>query len=248
MPAVSAETRVALVTGGAVRVGRAIVEELASGGWAVAFTYRTSAAAARELASRLGEAGRQALAVRADVDDESDRSSAVEAALTSFGRLDALVNNAAIFPRTPLEELSKDQLRAVWCTNAEGPVLLALQCAGHLRETHGSIVNIADIWGLKPLRNHLAYSISKAALIAATRGLALELAPDVRVNAVAPGIAMFPQSYDADTRRRILERSPLRREGGAAEIAGAVRYLLESTPSMTGQVLAFDGGQLIASP
>ena len=115
-----------------------------------------------------------------------------------------------------------------------------------LRERHGAVVNIADIYGSLPLREHLAYSVSKAALIAATRSLALELAPEVRVNAVAPGIAIFPEGYDQATRQRLLARTPLRREGGAAEIARVVRFLIDSVETVTGQVITVDGGRTLA--
>jgi pteridine reductase len=238
--------RVALVTGGAVRLGRAIVEELAGAGWTTAFTYRRSADAAQELVRHLEDQGRQALALHADLDDAAARTAVAKQVETSLGGLDALVNSAAVFPRTPLADLDEKTFAAVLHTNLEVPVFLALACREMLRERHGAVVNIADIYAAVPLRDHLAYSVSKAALVAATRGLAVELAPEVRVNAVAPGIAIFPGDYDAGTRERLLARTLLRREGGAAEIAGAVRYLLEGTHTMTGQVLTIDGGRTLA--
>ena len=238
--------RIALVTGGAVRVGRAIVEELAASGWFVAFTYRASRVEADALAAHLTAGGATVAAFPADLDRGDDRRALVEAVLDRFGRLDALVNNAAVFPRTPLDEIDEDSLRAVLRTNLEAPLLLSVACAGHLRASCGSVVNIADIHGLYPLRHHLPYSVSKAALIAATRALAIELAPEARANAIAPGIAVFPAAYDEAKRRRLLDRTLLKREGGPAEIARAVRYLLDETSTMTGQVLVIDGGRTLA--
>jgi pteridine reductase len=243
---VSGGTPVVLVTGGAVRVGRGIVTELAGAGWQVAFTYRTSAALADELSEQLQRKGCRTVAIRADLDQDPARAELVARVQAELGGLDALVNSAAVFPRTPFRELTPAALSAVLRTNLEAPLFLAHAASPLLRERRGSVVNIVDIYGTFPLRDHLAYSVSKAALIAGTRALALELAPEVRVNAVAPGIAIFPEGYDQATRNRILDRTLLRREGGAGEIARAVRYLLEGTETMTGQVLTLDGGRTVA--
>lgn len=237
--------RAALVTGGAVRLGRAMVEELARSGWTVAFSYASSEEQARELVAALAAEGRTAVALHADLDDRAARRRLVADAVAALGGLDALVNSAAVFPRTPLADLDEDALAAVLRTNLEAPLFLALAAAPHLRERGGAIVNIADVYAATPLRHHLAYSVSKAALVAATRALAIELAPAVRVNAIAPGIALFPESYDSAKRARLLERTLLRREAGAAEIARAVRFLLEDAHTVTGQVLTIDGGQTL---
>ncbi len=242
----SRQERVALVTGGAVRLGRAMVEELVRSGWSVAFTYRASVSEARALANRLRDEGRETLALRADLDDPAERRRLAGAIRERLGGLDALVNNAAAFPRTPFVELDEAAFREVMRTNLEAPLFLTRECWPLLRERGGSVVNVADIYGLHPLRNYLAYSVSKAALLAATRALAVELAPEVRVNAVAPGIALFPAEYDEKTRKRLLGRTLLKREGGADEIARAVRYLLDGSSTMTGQVLVLDGGRTVA--
>jgi pteridine reductase len=237
--------KVALVTGGAVRVGRAIVTELAGAGWAVAFTYRSSAAAASELVATLGQNGFRTVAIETDLDAAESWPSVAERVQSELGGLDALVNSAAVFPRTPLPELTPAQMAAVLRTNMEAPIFLTRACAPMLRERRGAVVNIADIYGSFPLREHLAYSVSKAALIAATRALAVELAPEVRVNAVAPGIAIFPEGYDQATRDRLLARTLLRREGSAAEIARVVRFLIEGVDTVTGQVITVDGGRTL---
>jgi pteridine reductase len=243
---VSGPARVALVTGGAVRVGRGIVTELAGAGWQVAFTYRASGKPARELVDELQGKGCRVLAIEADLDHAGARSALVARVQEELGTLDALVNSAAVFPRTPFQELTAARFSDVLRTNLEAPLFLAQVCAPLLRARNGAVVNIVDIYGTFPLRDHLAYSVSKAGLIAATRCLALELAPEVRVNAVAPGIAIFPDDYDEATRKKLLARTLLRREGGGREIARAVRYLLEGTETMTGQVLTLDGGRTVA--
>lgn len=242
----SVSPRVALVTGGAARIGCAVVEELAARGWSVVFSYHTSLAAANELASRLSAAGAAVEAVHANLDDAASRGALVAAAAERFGRIDALVNNAAVFHPTPVALLREEDLRGMMRTNLEAPLFLTLAAADLLRASRGAVVNIADIYGVRPLRNHLAYSVSKAALIAATKALAIELAPEIRVNAVAPGIAVFPDDWDEATRARLVDRTLLKREGGADEIARAVRYLIEDARFATGELLIVDGGRSIA--
>jgi pteridine reductase len=237
--------KVALVTGGAVRLGRAIVTDLAGAGWTVAFTYRSSAVAASELAATLGQQGARTVTIEANLDTAESWSSIAARVQSELGGLDALVNSAAVFPRTPFDELTPARFAEVMRTNLEAPVFLAQACARMLRQRRGAVVNIADIYGSFPLREHLAYSVSKAALIAATRSLAVDLAPEVRVNAVAPGIAMFPEGYDQPTRERLLARTLLRREGGAAEIARVVRFLIEGAETVTGQMITVDGGRTL---
>jgi len=242
---VSAPARVALITGGAVRLGRAMVEELARSGWTVAFSYHASEQPAHDVVAALAAEGHTALAFRADLDNRTSRRRLLDEVAAACGGLDALVNNAAVFPRTPIAELDEEALAAVLRTNLEAPLFLSLAAAPLLRERSGAIVNIADVHAMYPLKHHLAYSISKAALVAATKALAIELAPEVRVNAVAPGIALFPASYDAPLREQLLRRTLLRREAGGAEIAHAVRYLLEGTHATTGQVLVVDAGRTL---
>jgi len=238
-------SRVALVTGGAVRLGRAAVTELAAAGWSVAFTYRSSAREAAALVRRLEKAGTDCLAISADLASPAAPRRIVARVERRFGRLDALVNNAAIFPRTPFADLDAAALRTALRINLEAPVLLAHACAPRLRVAGGAIVNLVDIHAAYPLRHYLPYCVSKAALAAATRALAVELAPEVRVNAVAPGIAQWPDDYDAEIKRRLVARTLLKRPGSAAEIARAVRFLLEGTDSTTGQVLTIDAGRTV---
>lgn len=238
-------SRVALVTGGAVRLGRATVTELAAAGWSVAFTYRSSAREAAALVRRLAKAGTDCLAIKIDLAANTAPRRVVDRVGRHFGRLDALVNNAGIFPRTPFADLDAAALRTALRINLEAPVLLAHACAPRLRAAGGAIVNIVDIHAAYPLRHYLPYCVSKAALAAATRALAVELAPEVRVNAIAPGIAQWPDDYSADVKRRLVARTLLKRPGSAAEIARAVRFLLEGTDTTTGQVLTIDAGRTV---
>ena len=238
-------SRVALVTGGAVRLGRATVEELARAGWSIAFTYRSSAREATTLARRLEAAGTDCLAIGIDLAGATAPRRVVARIERRFGRLDALVNNAAIFPRTPFADLNAAALRTALRVNLEAPVLLAHACAPLLRATRGAIVNLLDIHAAYPIRHYLPYCVSKGALAAATRALAVELAPEVRVNAVAPGIAQWPADFDAEVKRRLVARTLLKRPGSAGEIARAIRFLLEGTDTTTGQVLTVDAGRTV---
>jgi pteridine reductase len=239
-------SRVVLVTGGAVRVGRAIVAELYGAGWEVAFTFRTSRAAAGELVDELALPQRRLIALEADLSRARARQDLIGRVEAEFGGLDAIVNNAAVFTRTRAWDLTEERFAEVMRANLEAPLFLTLAAAPLLRARHGAVVNIADIYATLPLRDYLAYSVSKAALLAATRSLAVELAPEVRANAIAPGIAIFPPDYTEAIKQRMLSRTLLEREGGGEEIGRAVRYLLEGTDTMTGQVITLDGGRTIA--
>jgi len=240
-----AATPVVLITGGAARLGRAMVVEMAQRGWRVVFTYRRSQAAAQDLVAQLTEQGLLAEAIAADLDDPAARQRLLALVGSRCGRLDALVNNAAVFPRTPLEQLDLATWARVLTTNLETPVFLTLAAAQLLRAARGAVVNLLDIHARYPVRSFLPYCVSKAALEGATRALAVELAPAVRVNGVAPGIALFPDETPEDVRQRQLARTLMRREGGAEEIARAVRFLIEDTETLTGHVLVVDGGRTV---
>lgn len=237
--------RAALVTGGAARLGRAIVEELAARGWQVTFTYRQSRLLAERLVAALAARGLMAEAVAADLADPRTWRPLIAGVVDRHGRLDALVNNAAVFPRTPAADLDLSSWAALLRVNLEAPVFLTLAAAEPLRAARGAVVNLLDIHGRYPVRSFLPYCVSKAALEGATRALAVELAPQVRVNGVAPGIALFPDDTDQAVRQRQLARTLLGREGGATEIARTVAFLLEDAETITGHVLTVDGGRTV---
>jgi pteridine reductase len=235
-----------LVTGGAVRLGRAIALGLAGRGADVAITYHQSAAAAEETAATIRGLGRRTLAARCDQRCEEQVRGAVAALAHEWGRLDVLVNSAAVFRRHPFEALTAADWDDELATNLRGPFLFSLAAASTLRaEGGGKIVNIADIAGIRPWADYLPYSVSKAGLIALTQGLAKALAPDVQVNAVAPGAVLWPGDFSEEQRAALLEKIPLRRAGTPEDVVNTVLYLVEGTDYVTGQVLSVDGGRLL---
>ena len=229
--------RFALVTGAGVRVGRAIAEDLAGHGFTVAAHWHRH------------RPPRGLVALRADLaaaDGPDALARAFRAALPRARRLDLLVCSAAGFERRPLEEIDAASFDAQMDLNARAPLLLARALAPLLRRARGSIVNVADVGGgLVPWSGYAAYAASKAALVRLTECLALELAPTVRVNAVAPGTVLWPESYPAKLRRELAARIPLRRAGTPGDVAAAVRDLADA-PFVTGAVLPVDGGRRLA--
>ncbi len=236
--------RVALVTGGAKRVGRAIAVELAAAGCDVAVHYRTSANEAEEVAERIRDRGCRACCICGDLADLAAIPAIVEQAVGELGRLDILVNNASVFDRTPLPAFDAAEWERVFRINLIAPAALAAAARAHLSQSGaGAVVNLCDISAERPWRDYAAYCASKAALVCLTKSLAKELAPAVRVNGVSPGIAEFPDDYDEATRQKLIGMVPLKRAGTPQDIAGAVRYLVEQAHYVTGEVLTVDGGR-----
>ncbi len=188
------------------------------------------------------------LSVQADLLDPDALSRLVRHTVRHFGRLDALVNNASSFFATPLGEIDEQHWNDLIGTNLKAPLLLAQAAADELRRNHGAIVNIVDIHAERPMHGHLLYSVAKAGLTALTRALAQEMAPQVRVNAVAPGVIMWPENaewLDDEQRRRIIAHTLLKREGEPDDVARTVLFLLNDAPYITGQVIAVDGGRSV---
>lgn len=240
---------VALVTGGAVRIGRAISLALAAAGHRVWIHHHRSTAAAAELARDLGPACPGA--PRCDLADEPARAELIRTILDpsgpAGGRLDLLVNSAAGFERGPLADRDDTDLRRVLEVNLVAPIALARGLAPALTAAHGCIINILDVAAYQPWRGHLDHCTAKAGLAMATRALALELAPAVRVNGVAPGMITWPEDDDryapgAPARERILRAIPLQRTGDPDDIARTVVFLAQSG-FITGQTIAVDGGR-----
>lgn len=238
----------ALVTGGARRVGAAIVRRLHAAGANVVVHCHRSRDAAGVLAAELN-ALRPASAVVACADllDTAALPGLAAQALSAFGRLDLLVNNASSFYPTPLDGIDESQWADLIGTNLKAPLFLARAAAPALRERGGAIVNIIDIHAERPMRDHLIYNAAKGGLAALTRALALDLGPQVRVNGVSPGAIVWPEAgawEDPAEREAIVRRTILGRTGEPEDIAGAVLYLA-GAPYVTGQILAVDGGRSI---
>ena len=241
--------RVVLVTGGAKRVGAAICRRLHEGGASLAIHYRSSEQEAKALQRELnGLRPRSAAIFRADLLRQNALPRLVENVTKRFGHLDALVNNASSFYATPLSDIDDQQWLDLLGTNLRAPLFLAQAAAAELRRRHGCIVNIVDIHAERPMHGHLLYSVAKAGLVALTKGLAQELAPQVRVNAVAPGVIIWPEGEewaDQEQRRKIVAHTLLKREGDPDDIARTVKFLVGDSPYITGQVIAVDGGRSV---
>ena len=247
MDGMNESDRVALVTGASRRIGAEIVRGLHAAGYRVLLHYHRSEDEARQLAGALNAARPDSvLALRADLDDTAALDELVRRAIDAWGHLDALVNNASTFYPTPLGTVTESQWDALLGSNLKAPFFLCQAAAAQLARRRGAIVNLVDIYAERPLKGYPAYSIAKAGLAALTRSLAVELAPDVRVNGVAPGAILWPEQADGgQTQSDILARIPLARSGSPSDIAGAVRFLLEEAPYITGQIIAVDGGRSV---
>jgi len=243
----SLESKVALVTGAARRVGAAIARRLHAAGASVVLHYRGAEADAAQLEKELNAArAGSALKVKGDLLAPVAPKALVDAALQRFARLDFLVNNASAFFPTALGEIEPSHWEELIGSNLRAPLFLAQAAAPHLALAAGAIVNITDIHAERPMKDYVVYCVAKAGLAALTRSLALELAPGVRVNAVAPGAIAWPEDgqFEPAERSRVVASTPLRRIGTPEDIAQAVHFLC-TAPFVTGQVLAVDGGRSI---
>jgi len=239
-----------LVTGGARRVGAAICRRLHAAGANLMVHYRGSAPEANALQTELNARRTSSVALgQADLLKLSAISKLVETALEQFGRLDAVINNASSFFATPMGEISERAWDDLIGTNLKAPLFLAQAAAPELRKARGCIINIIDIHAELPLTQHAVYTAAKGGLLALTRALARDLAPDVRVNGIAPGTILWPEDErwgDELARQRIINRTALKRVGEPDDVAKAVEFLLANAPYITGQVLAVDGGRSIS--
>ncbi|MGD9583570.1 MAG: pteridine reductase [Lysobacterales bacterium] len=234
-----------LVTGGGRRIGAAIAARLHGAGYDVAIHYRHSGAAAQALAAQCNAArpgSAQTFAADLDADAASDRL--IESVLDQCGRLDALVNNASRFFPTPIGSVGAAQWNELFASNARAPFFLAQAAAPALRQSRGCILNLIDIYAERPLRGHSVYCMAKAALAMMTRSLARELAPDIRVNGIAPGAVLWPEAGSTESdQAALIARTPLKRCGHPEDIASAALFLLRDAPFVTGHILAVDGGR-----
>jgi pteridine reductase len=237
--------RTALVTGGARRVGAEIVKHLHAAGARVAIHYRSSRDAAQALAHQLNGVRENSAAIFAADLLQTDSIPTLVAAVTErCGGPHILINNASSFYPTPLGQITDTQWTELVGSNLMAPLFLAQAAAAELRRARGVIINIADIHGLRPLPGYIVYSTAKAALVHLTKALARELAPEVRVNAIAPGPVLWPEAgMDEVQRQEIISSTLLQRAGTPSDVARAVCFFAADAPFVTGQILAIDGGR-----
>jgi len=233
--------RVALVTGGAHRVGRAIALGLGRAGARVVLHYHRSADLARETQATLAALGAESRLVAGDLSVVAEAERVVDEAIAAWGQLDLLVNSAGIWGSTPIGTVTEARWDELIDTNLRSSFFTSQRAAPALRAARGAIVNIADVGALRPWRNHTPYLVSKGGVVTLTEALAKDLAPEVRVNAVAPGPVLLPDDWTPEQAKRTAASVLLRRLGSAEDVAQAVVYLAQA-PKSTGVVLPVDGG------
>ena len=238
---------VALVTGGAIRVGRALTLGLARAGYDIAINYNTSESEAHDASRAVTGMGRRALALPGDVSRSRDTRRIAAAVKKEFGRLDLLVNNASLFRAARLLEIGEAEWDRVMAVNVKGPFLMVQATAELLTRSRGRVVNLVDLSAFQPWVEHPHHSVSKAALLHLTRIMARALAPHVRVNAVAPGAVLLPDSYDEAKREESRQAAALGTIGSPEDIVRTILFL-ERSPFITGEVIVVDGGRLAGGP
>ena len=239
------EGRVALVTGAGQRLGRAFAEALAGRGMSLALHYNASMGGAEALRDEIRAAGGKAECFAADLTDADTARALPESVARAMGGLDVLVNSAAVMHRIAFEDTTVEQYDTILDLNLRSLFFLAQGAAPALRRARGKVVNIADLGGLEPWPSYPVHSISKAGVVMLTKVLARVLAPDVTVNAIAPGTVLVPDSFDEAQRDRLARDTPLRRLGTPADATGALLFLLEDADFVTGDVLVVDGGRVL---
>lgn len=240
--------KVVWVTGAAVRLGRAMALDLARRGADIVVHYNTSAEAARATAGEIEALGRRALLVQADLSQVEQVKRVVGEIEQGLGRLDALINSASNFIRVPWQEVDERIYDLSLDVNLKGPTFCALEAARLIKASGGGkIVNFADWAGFRPYKNYLPYLLAKGGIITLTHALALELAPDIAVNAVAPGPVLPPEGSSPEMTEKVIRQVPLQRWGSPEDIVATVAFLLEGSDYITGQVICVDGGRLIAN-
>ncbi|MEY3712536.1 MAG: hypothetical protein RL321_156 [Pseudomonadota bacterium] len=240
--------KVALITGGARRVGAAIARELHAAGANVVIHHHRSLDAAQKLCAELEQIRRDStLRLSGNLLETASLGNLVEETRRHFGKLDILINNASTFYPTPVGEITLENWDDLIGSNLKAPLFLSQAAAPALRLTNGLILNIVDIHGMRPLRRYPTYSVAKAGLIMLTKSLARELGPHIRVNAIAPGPVMWPADgvADAALQKKIIDRTALKRSGSAKDIARTALFFAADAPFITGQIMAVDGGRSV---
>jgi NAD(P)-dependent dehydrogenase (short-subunit alcohol dehydrogenase family) len=237
-------SRVALVTGGGRRVGQALALALAGRGMHLAIHYNSSSDGARVTQTKAQALGVRAELFQADLEDPAAAKALPDAVARRFGQLDVLVNSAGIMPQATVEETTPELWDQTMAVNLKSHFFTVQGALPHLRKSKGKIVNLADVGGLEPWPRYTAHCVSKAGVVMLTKTLALALAPDITVNAIAPGAVLPPDDWGDAAREHLARTTPLKRLGSPEDVAGALLYLLEAD-YVTGEVLVVDGGRLI---
>jgi pteridine reductase len=244
---VQAGGKIALITGAARRVGKAVALALAARGAHVAITYNHSRAEALATLQEIESRGVQGMALQGDITQGGDVNRFVDQVIERFGRIDILVNNASNYYKTPFETLTEAQWDDLVGTNLKGTFLVSKRVGDMMLQTgSGKIINLADWAGFRPYKDYLPYCVAKAGVIALTKALAKTLAPGIQVNAIAPGPVMLPEDFSDSIRQAIVRATPLQRLGAASDIAQTVVFLVEGSDFITGAIIPVDGGRLIA--
>lgn len=241
--------KVVLITGAGKRVGSVVAQTLHQQGWRVIIHYRSSSAEATQLIQELNAIrAHSAVGIQADLNKMGDIEKLTEQAKNTWGRIDALINNASSFYPTPIESATEAQWDDLFASNAKAPFFLAKALIPFLKESKGSIINMVDIHADRPLPNYPIYCMAKAALVALTKSLARDLGPSVRVNGIAPGMILWPSdnSLDDKIKTAMINRIPLKREGSPEDIAKTICFLLEES-FISGHIIAVDGGRSIVA-
>ena len=235
----------ALVTGGAKRIGATIAETLHNNSFNVAIHYNSSSDSAEQLCAQFNaKKQNSSIAIGADLLDQSSLENLIPSLIEKTKRLDVLVNNASTFYPTPIEKITLEDWENLFGTNLKAPLFLSKYAAKYLQQSRGTIINIIDIHSKKPLKDHPIYGSAKSGLAMLTRSLASDLAPDVRVNGISPGLILWPENNPSDqVKNNILQQIPLKKIGTSEDIANCVLFLIEDAPYITGEIIAVDGGR-----
>lgn len=242
------QNKVTLITGGAKRIGAHTAKYLHSFGSNIVIHCNESRLEAESVCQELNQIrSKSAMIVQGDLSDLSNIERIGQQAIDSFGRLDVLINNASSFHATPIGTITNHDWQSLVGSNMQGPLFLSQYCTQALSQNSGVIINMVDIHAARPLKDHTLYCMAKAALVTMTQSLALELAPNIRVNGVAPGAILWPEmQMKENDKQQILSQVPAQRLGTMHEIAHGIKYLIEAS-YVSGQIIAIDGGRSISS-
>lgn len=239
--------KVVLITGAAKRVGATVAKKLHDQGMRIAIHYRHSADEAQTLSRQLNDQRpNSSIALQSDLSDIKNLNQLVETVIETWGQLDVLVNNASNFYPTPIGEATQQHWDDLFASNAKAPFFLSQAAAPYLKKQQGCIINMVDIQARQPLKSHTIYCMAKSALLMMTKSLAKELGPEVRVNAIAPGVVLWAAHEDDEVlQNKILARTALKRAGTPEDIATTMLFLIEHANYITGQMIAVDGGRML---